>query len=275
MVLLLLSIRVENYRKTIVVFTLAMGVFHIFKVLPYWLKSAGQKVENHESYEKFNIFYANINSQNVEKEKLIKYLEKARPSIALLLEVNSSWAKELKKIKEVFPYTKAIVQEGNFGIAILSQSLIKIKDVFVDRENQIPALFVQVTQNGVDLNVLLLHAHPPLGKYATIVRDQYLEMLAQKISEISDSLLVCGDFNSGPWTSIFESFLSKSQLQMGGVVRSWPEVSVFPKLPIDHCLAKGVEILQYEKGPRIGSDHRPLLVQLTTSMRGVAGEINP
>lgn len=92
-----------------------------------------------------------------------------------------------------------------------------------------------------------------------------------------DRLILSGDFNCTPW-----SFTLRRQDRMFGIERrtralaSWPagyEVSPFgeshyralpfPVLPIDHLYAgKGWRTLSVRRGPRLGSDHYPVLVTL-------------
>lgn len=92
-----------------------------------------------------------------------------------------------------------------------------------------------------------------------------------------DRLILSGDFNSTPW-----SFSMRRQDRMFGIERrtralaSWPtsyEVTQFdeahyhtfpfPFLPIDHVYAgKGWRTVSVRRGPRLGSDHYPVLVTL-------------
>lgn len=222
-----------------------------------------------------DVFFANLNSQNKDRSLLIKYLEKSRPSIVFLVEVNESWANELKKLKLIYPYSKAIVREGNFGMAVLSQNLLEVENVFIDRVNRIPALFLK-TKNSIGVfNLVLLHAYPPIGEYATMVRDQYLDSMSHRISVLSSPLLVCGDFNITPWTSIYQKFLNNSDLEIDKshmTPNTWPVTSLLPSLPIDHCLARGLKILNYEKGLDIGSDHWPLSLKISIDYRTMASE---
>lgn len=88
-----------------------------------------------------------------------------------------------------------------------------------------------------------------------------------------DRLIVTGDFNSTPW-----SFSLKRQDALFGLERrtravfSWP-AGVFsrlglalplPVLPIDHVYAgEGWRTVSAGRGPKLGSDHYPVVVRLT------------
>ena len=87
-----------------------------------------------------------------------------------------------------------------------------------------------------------------------------------------DTLIVTGDFNSTPW-----SFTLRRRDKALGLDRrtralaSWPSgafsrvaTAPFPVFPIDHVYAgKAWKTVSVERGPTLGSDHRPVVVILT------------
>lgn len=87
-----------------------------------------------------------------------------------------------------------------------------------------------------------------------------------------DRLIVSGDFNSTPW-----SFSLRRQDRLFGLERrtralpTWPAgdfsrlrvIMPFPLLPIDQVYAgKGWRTVAVQRGPRLGSDHYPVVVTL-------------
>lgn len=244
---------------------LSIVIIHTWSILPSYLGQEAHKTKVNPQ-EKIDIFYANLNSQNDKKHLLIQYLQEARPEYVMLVEFNSHWAEEVSKLESIYPYTKAIMREGNFGMAVLSKTELVVTDVYVDRENMILALVLKTNHSGVPINLVLLHAYPPIGKYGTILRDQYLITMFRAINDLNGPTLVCGDFNTTPWTSIYKELLHTSDFRgIAGymIPNTWPTTLFFPGLPIDHCLSKKLSFVRYEKGPDIGSDHWPLEVQVS------------
>ena len=87
-----------------------------------------------------------------------------------------------------------------------------------------------------------------------------------------DRLILTGDFNSTPW-----SFARRHEDALFGLERrtrglfTWPAWDLpkrgartpFPLLPIDHVYAgSDWRTVQVERGPRLGSDHYPVIVTL-------------
>lgn len=80
-------------------------------------------------------------------------------------------------------------------------------------------------------------------------------------------MIVTGDFNSAPW-----SFARAREDARNGLERrtwalpSWPTTFGVPFLPIDHVYAgAGLRTVKVERGPRLGSDHYPVIVMLAPS----------
>lgn len=264
LVLLLILPWVTRWRLGALCVCLVSILLHSFEVVPY--RNIFKESHKIEFSKKIDVFYANLNSNNQDKTKLIEYLREKQPDFVFLVEFNESWAKEVKSIESIYPYAKAIVKEDNFGMAILGKTPLIVNNVFVERENMIPALFLQSKNVLGAMQLVLLHPFPPIGSYGTLLRNRYLGTLSRKIGQLTSPLLVCGDFNTTPWTSTFNSFLKNGGLNFGKiqfVKNTWFPSPVLPGLPIDHCLVRGLEITQYNVGPDIGSDHRPLVLSIS------------
>ncbi len=244
--------------------------FFTSRTLVYWKPLFYGETTGFPEQNTVSVFYANINSQNSKKSKLISYLQTEVPDLVILNEINQSWGGELISLEQTYPYSKFIVQEGNFGLGVLSQTHLKVERVFIDRENGIPALVLQVDTSQGKIKMAVLHAFPPIGSYGTLIRNQYLSALSHQLQGTEGPLLVCGDFNTTPWSAVFKAFLENSGLNLSvnhPTPHTWPAVSFLPKIPIDHCLSRGLKVVRYERGPDIGSDHWPLLIEILAGTR--------
>lgn len=225
----------------------------------YTLYTPTFRVDTFTKQKKYKVVLLNVNSRNTNQEKVVEYLINSSSEFIVLLEVSSSWKESLEKISAVYPFIKAIPLESNFGIAILSKFPSKNFKVYLDRENMIPILQNTFSLNEQSITISAIHPFPPIGSYATLIRDQYITGAASAVKKIRNASLVCGDFNTSPWTYPVRKFLSKTRHRNNYRLLSlWTWPSFFPLLALDQCYGKGVTITHQNTGPKIGSDHLPL-----------------
>jgi endonuclease/exonuclease/phosphatase (EEP) superfamily protein YafD len=107
-------------------------------------------------------------------------------------------------------------------------------------------------------------------------REETAALDAMVAARPRDRTIVVGDFNSTPW-----SFARRREDKALGLIRrtrglfTWPAQQVshnhlpalFPVLPIDHVYAgDGWRTVAVKRGPRLGSDHYPVLVILESGV---------
>jgi vancomycin resistance protein VanJ len=98
-----------------------------------------------------------------------------------------------------------------------------------------------------------------------LVRDVGSRRLSRWLAEQSDSLVVAGDFNMPVESTIYRANWSRCGNAFSRVGRGFGSTRVLPKysIRIDHVLTcKGWRPLRAVVGPDLGSDHRPLIVDL-------------
>jgi endonuclease/exonuclease/phosphatase (EEP) superfamily protein YafD len=118
--------------------------------------------------------------------------------------------------------------------------------------------------------VLGVHADWPIP--SSRARGQAMRLAAVLDKEVRERAIVAGDFNSTEW-----SFRQRQADEGYGIERRdramptwparlpWPGSRPFPLplLPIDHLYAGSMwRTVKVERGPRLGSDHYPLIVTL-------------
>jgi endonuclease/exonuclease/phosphatase (EEP) superfamily protein YafD len=84
--------------------------------------------------------------------------------------------------------------------------------------------------------------------------------------------LVVGDLNTTDFSPCFRDFLKASGLQDSrqgrGIQASWGPFPLL-EIAIDHCLtAPEIAVMQRRVGPHLGSDHRPVIIDLRLPAAG-------
>jgi endonuclease/exonuclease/phosphatase (EEP) superfamily protein YafD len=92
-------------------------------------------------------------------------------------------------------------------------------------------------------------------------------MIAERVRKETGNVLVAGDFNLTPWSPHFTRFIEQTGLSdcaLGhGLLATWPSQVLPVRIRIDHCFAsRQWRVRNVDVGPKLGSDHLPMTVDL-------------
>jgi endonuclease/exonuclease/phosphatase (EEP) superfamily protein YafD len=213
----------------------------------------------------FRLLTFNTWFRNHDYKRIAEFVEKSRADVVVLEELRSAHVPRLQSMLPSYPH--AYTEPGMHGAVVLSRSpFLETQSVSLT-EDGARAARVVIEWHGSRVTVLGAHLHWPLGAYNANLRNHELFGLAELARSQQGPVLVAGDFNVTPWSTHFRDALSLSGMQdaaLGfGIGRSWP--SQFPPLGIriDHCLASTHwRSVAVNVGPRLGSDHLPLVADL-------------
>ncbi len=242
---------------------LVLLTIHSVGILPWYIPRDVEVPANLSP--NLTILCANVLSTNKSPEKVISYIRDIQPDLVLLQEVSPEWVTLLQPlIDSDYPYSKLEPQSDNFGMATLSRVPVSSMHILAPVSSAIPVIETKLEINGRALSVLNFHPLPPGRPAMADLRNEQLDYLGPYITEQSDLSIVAGDFNVTPWSPNYDSMLEETGLyntRKGfGMLLTWPKP---PIIPIDHILASPAIItLDMQAGPNVGSDHRPLVVEL-------------
>lgn len=227
------------------------------------------------------LVHLNVLRPNCDKERVVGLLNECNADAVFVQEADPWWVDTLHEAD--IPYHDAVSQTGHgrFGIMMLmrddgahipgrdvrlvSSRILDIVAVDADR----PAIEAVFTVGGQEVAVLSVHPSHPINAALTSLRDEMLRATKDWADRQDSPCVVIGDLNTTPWSYAFSILTADgkliSTLDGRGNQGSIPAHLPVPwMLPIDHCLhSVGLVCVDRHVGPRVGSDHLPLLVTLS------------
>ncbi len=204
--------------------------------------------------------------ENADVEATADWIAAERPDLVLMQEAESPIRHAM--IKRGFHYLRGMARTAIFSRAepTFAPFQIPMHDWTV-----LPGFSRATFANAAgEFSVVSTHLDWPTR------RDQPSQMAA--LAEIldrypTDRLILAGDFNLTPWSFALRRFDKRVGLERRDrALFSWP-ARLFPKaplswplvlLPIDHLYAgQAWRTVSIARGPRLGSDHYPVIVRLT------------
>jgi endonuclease/exonuclease/phosphatase (EEP) superfamily protein YafD len=209
---------------------------------------------------------ANLNADNEELALFTAWLRRVDPEIVILLELTARLRAELDGALARYPHRLEHTREDNFGIGVYSRTspleALPVLDVWP------PMIAARAERYGAPFTLLAIHTAPPITEAMAAERDRQLRWIASFTKREPARLIVAGDLNATSFSPAFQRLLQDSPLtdtRRGfGLHGTWPNAwPSFLRIAIDHVLVTpDIHTRQREVGPDIGSDHRPVFVEL-------------
>lgn len=213
--------------------------------------------------EPLRVMSFNLLSTNQQFGEVVGYIREVDPDIIFLHEASRPWEVALEGAGLGYEITRSRSQDLIFGTLVLSRPG---DDVLSFGFTIGGARAVEVVHDGVA--VLGVHPVAPTTAEGSALRNAQLDFAADWSSQQNGPHLVTGDFNSTPWSYPFRRLLADTDLinsQRGfGIQPTFPADNSFViRVPIDHLVhSPELVVADRRRGPRLGSDHFPLVVEL-------------
>ena len=244
---------------------LVLTLVNAYPVVPWYVSGDGPVASDEP---RFKLLSSNIYAGNEHSQALFDLIATEQADIVLLQEVTSRRNEELARLHETYPYSLNIPRDDNFGIAVMSRRPFENARVIESPPMKYPTLVVEVAIFGKPVTLVTTHPQPPLDDRGYDARNIQLLSIAETIASIPGPRILAGDLNTAMWGRNYRRLIEVSGLTDArkgfGVLPSWPTQLPFAMIPIDHCLvSEDVMVRDVRTGPNIGSDHLPLIVELS------------
>jgi endonuclease/exonuclease/phosphatase (EEP) superfamily protein YafD len=212
------------------------------------------------------LLFANVEVGNKDFAAVQSLVERTHPDLFGVTELTPTMAQHLDQ--GLAAYRTRVLEPRNdaYGIGVYSRRpLLSAKVVHFPADGP-PTVVVRMRVGRESLAVVVTHVHTP---FAGSIHVRHFDALAGAArSQLGKRVVVCGDFNTPPWSGPLRRFAGAAHLRdvygsHAWAGYSWPTWASVLRVPLDNCfVSSGVTLTAHHDGPNVGSDHRPLIVDL-------------
>lgn len=221
--------------------------------------------------QKSNIFSMVVSNVKMDNEKYSDYLhiiDKAKPDIILLTEVNDKWTEEIKELEKIYPYQIKYPLPNTYGISLYSKFKLHDTEINFLVEKDIPSIYTKVElASGNRVALHCIHPEPPKVGSDTYERDTEILLIGQRIIKENVPCVVIGDLNDVAWSYTSRLFQKRCQLmdprEGRGFYNTYNVFVPLMRYPLDHFFySKDFRYIRLKKLEAFGSDHFPMMLRL-------------
>jgi endonuclease/exonuclease/phosphatase (EEP) superfamily protein YafD len=219
------------------------------------------------------IFFANVQGDNEDPAAFLGEIQDLDPDILLFVECFPWWQAPAAGHSVLAAYPYGTPQRNLVGGEHAIYSKLPLEHVRrVYTTNRTSYMF-DVRVGGVPLRIFCLHAPRPtdlpLNESEHWDYRGYWEKLSPQLLSLPDPAVVVGDFNATPHSLVYKTltadrFRSAHDDRGRGYATTWPNGQyLVPPIRIDQALlTPGVECVSITEGRGLGSDHKPLILEV-------------
>lgn len=259
--------------QTLIIAALAIVALNTIEVLPWFLPHSQQVGSNTKPQIRIESF--NVNVENQDYQAAINVVRNDQPDVALFIEVQDEWFKNLKTgLKDVFSYS---FRSPGGGLTIFSK--IRLQDAGgINLDGVGYHLTTNLQLNGKLIHFIGTHPFVPVKPLTFQHRNRQLLALEKYIQQQQKPVILAGDFNLTPWSPYYRKFVKKTGLhntRLGfGTLPTWPHPTTYItkipswlmsliNIPIDHCfVSKEFGVVNTRISGSANSDHAAIIADL-------------
>lgn len=251
--------------------------------LSLWVLPVLLPIETAAPARTLRFAYANVNAWNGPTPDAVQWFESTGADVVALIECSQEWIDALRAVtragSSLWPHAAVRIDDHPIGgVAVLSRHPLRDVEAIISPVGRFPMIDAVVEAPDGPVRVMAAHPVPPVGVEALQMRDAEIRWLAQRAAGSALPTAIVADFNDTPFGRALRDFAASSGMRSAasatGLVTTWPaRVAGMPwpsplRITIDHCFVSGeIGIASLSAGPRIGSDHLPLVIDIAHRAR--------
>lgn len=209
----------------------------------------------------------NLWRRNDDVAAVTELIREEKPDVLALTELTPTWARELAPALRSYPVRAVKLDDGTAGIGVYARRRLRDPKVVRLSGKSRPAVQGRLELAGRSMPFLVVHPTSALLPSRIDSHEDELAAIGEWARKRGPRSVVCGDFNATTWTRSLRDALEAGDLVAalpGGLFAgSWAAFLPPPlRIAVDGCLVGADVRVDVELGPRVGSDHLPVLIEL-------------
>ncbi len=246
----------------------AWWIFPYTRIYPNEVKASAA---NLVQPDRIRIMTANVLTTNRNARGLLDLIHEHDPDVFVTLETDAWWQEQLDTISAQYPHSIKCALENTYGMHVYSRLALEDSATQFLVEKDIPSMHAMaVLPSGLKIRMHFLHPAPPSPTEhdESTERDAELLVVAKSVVDLDTPVIVAGDLNDVAWSTTTRLFRKISGLldpRIGrGMFNTFNADHWFMRWPLDHLFhSKHFTLSFIRRLPHFGSDHFPVLVELT------------
>jgi endonuclease/exonuclease/phosphatase (EEP) superfamily protein YafD len=254
--------------------TCTVAVWQLVNIFPYTPLARVQVQHQREARRDrwLCVLISNVLMENEEHDRLLKVVEESDPDVVLAVETDEKWARAMEPLAARYPYVVRQPQDNYYGLMLFSRLPLMEPRVEFLVQDDVPSVHTALQlPSGEWVALHGLHPRPPepIRDQDSTPRDAELVLVGRAIGDAENRpTLVVGDLNDVAWSPTTRLFLRLSGMldpRVGrGLYSSYNANNPLFRYPLDHIFhSDHFRLVKLRRLPSIGSDHFPMLVQLS------------
>ncbi len=218
------------------------------------------------------VLFFNLWVENPTPERGLDFVRASGAEVVVLAEVIGPWIRALDGLADLYPHRVDCLERPGCDVVLLSRTPLLATRSQRDPDSGAPLVEARVALGGREVTIAGTHLARPINEGSLAHQLEQVRYLSRELDEISGPKLLVGDLNAVSWARVVGELGRRTGLApvAGSIEGSWP--ARFPwamRIPIDHALASPeLRAAVRHVGPALGSDHRPITVDLPAPGRG-------
>lgn len=264
--ILLLAAAIIRRRTGLAAIAALVVAANSLPLLPYAMPGAAAA---HAGEARLRVMAANVLYRSNDYERALAQIDAEDPDIVGLVEVTDAWIDALPELQQRFPYHVLRPEESAHGLALFSRLPLQELEISPYHEGDIQtAIHVLADLQGRQVVLTLAHLVSPVTPRRAALRNRQIEAIAELVNKDKEyDHVVIGDLNITPWSPDYAALEEAGLVNAArgrGYMATWPAGLGPAGLPIDHVLVSGgLHVQQFRMGASIGSDHLPIVADIT------------